>query len=83
MYSHTNNFMQFSAGTFTGFVVRRINNLRTKHGRNAVDLNGCGRFVLADNLLDIADIIHIDLSDISSLEGQCGIMDHFSKTNTN
>jgi len=29
------------------------------------------RFVLADDMSDIADITHIDLSGISSLEGEC------------
>ena len=58
------------AGTFTGEVIRIISNIRRKHGRDAVDLDDCGRFVLADDLSDIADIAHIDLSDISSLEGK-------------
>jgi hypothetical protein len=57
-------------GTFTGEVIRIISNIRRKHGRDAVDLDDCGRFVLADDLSDIADIAHIDLSDISSLEGK-------------
>ena len=57
-------------GTFTGEVIRIISNIRRKHGRDAVHLMGCGRFVLADDLSDITDIAHIDLSDISSLEGK-------------
>jgi hypothetical protein len=60
-----------SLGTFTGGIVRLISDIRLKHGRGAVNLGGCGRFVLADDLSDIADITHIDLSGIGSLEGAC------------
>ena len=41
------------------------------HGRNAVNLENCGKFVLTDDLSDIADMTHIDLSGIGSLEGTC------------
>ena len=41
------------------------------HGRNAVNLKNCGKFVLTDDLSDIADMTHIDLSGINSLEGTC------------
>ena len=58
------------AGTFTGKIICLISNIRHKHGNDAVKLNGCGRFVLANNLSDIADITHIDLSNINSLEGK-------------
>ena len=33
-----------------------------------MNLGDCGRFELADDSSDIADITHIDLSNISSLE---------------
>jgi len=56
-------------GTFTGTVVRLISDIRAKHGTEAVKLGGCGRFVLAEDLSDIADSTHVDLSGISSLEG--------------
>ena len=39
------------------------------HRAVAVDLRGCGRFTLAEDLSDIKDIKSIDLSSISSLEG--------------
>jgi len=58
------------AGTFTGEIIRIISNIRRKHRRDAAKLNDCGRFVLADDMSDIADITHIDLSSISSLEGK-------------
>jgi hypothetical protein len=60
-----------SLGTFTGGIIRLISDIRLKNGRGAVDLSGCGRFMLADDLSDIADITHIDLSGIGSLEGTC------------
>ena len=60
------------SGTFTGPVVRFISDIRKKHGHDAVSLKGCGRFDLADDLSDIADIAHIDLSSIDSLQGGCG-----------
>jgi len=58
------------AGTFTGEFIRIISNIRREHGQDAVKLDDCGRFELADDLSDIADITHIDLSSISSLEGK-------------
>jgi len=51
--------------------VRLVSDIRAKHGKGALRLKGCGRFVLADNLSDIAEITHVDLSGISSLEGGC------------
>ena len=60
------------SGTFTGPVVRFISDIRKKHGHDAVSLKGCGRFDLADDLSDIADIAHIDLSSIDTLLGGCG-----------
>jgi hypothetical protein len=56
-------------GTLTGEIIRLISNIRSKHGHDAVNLDGCGRFVLANDLSDIADITHIDLSGIESLKG--------------
>ena len=63
-------FRLLLAGTFTGEMVRIISNIRRKHSQGAVKLDDCGRFVLADDLGDIADITHIDLSNIRSLEGK-------------
>ena len=57
------------SGTFTGSIVRLISGIHLKHGRDAVALSNCGRFVLAEDLSDIADMTHIDLSGINSLEG--------------
>jgi uncharacterized protein with ACT and thioredoxin-like domain len=62
------------AGIFTGEIIRIISKLRREHGKNAIQLNGCGRFVLADDLSDIADITDIDLSYIGSLSGKCAIV---------
>ena len=59
------------AGCFNGGVVRLISDIRLKHGHNAVNLDRCGKFVLSDDLSDIADMTHIDLSGINSLEGTC------------
>ena len=50
-------------------MIRLISDIRFKHGHDAVKLNNCGRFVLANDLSDIADMTHIDLSNIDSLEG--------------
>jgi len=61
----------YFAGTFTGEFIRLISKIRREHGQGAVQLSGCGRFVLADDLSDIADISQIDLSSIGSLEGRC------------
>jgi len=66
-----NNSAFVSLGTFTGGIIRLISDIRLKHGSHAVNLSGCGRFMLADDLSDIADIMHIDLRDIDSLEGTC------------
>jgi len=63
-------FRLLLAGTFTGEMVRIISNIRRKHSQGAVKLDDCGRFVLADDLGDSADITHIDLSNIRSLEGK-------------
>jgi len=60
----------FLAGTLTGEIIRIISNIRRERAKDAVQLNGCGRFVLADDLSDVANITHIDLSGINSLEGE-------------
>ena len=46
-----------------------ISDMRAKHGPNSVNLRGCGKFTLAEDLSDIEDIKSIDLSSINSLEG--------------
>ena len=57
------------AGIFTGEIIRLISDIRLKHGVKAVELDGCGCFELASDLTDVANITHIDLSDIRSLKG--------------
>ena len=63
--------MSRERGCFNGGVFRIISDIRLKHGPNAVNLDNCGKFVLSDDLSDIADMTHIDLSGINSLEGRC------------
>jgi hypothetical protein len=63
-------FRLLLAGTFTGEIIRIISNICREHGQGAVGLDECSGFWLADDLSDIADITHIDLSGISSLEGK-------------
>ena len=46
-----------------------ISDIRAKHGKDSVNLWGCGKFTLAEDLSDIKDITSIDLSSISSLKG--------------
>ena len=46
-----------------------ISDIRAKHGEDSVDLRGCGKFTLAEDLSDIKDMMSIDLSNISSLKG--------------
>ena len=43
--------------------------MRAKHGTGNVNLDNCGKFTLAEDLSDIKDMMSIDLSSISSLEG--------------
>ena len=62
-------FLFFYAGVFTGAIIRLISDIRAKHGKDSVDLRGCGKFTLAEDLSDIKDITSIDLSKIRSLEG--------------
>ena len=62
-------FLFFYAGVFTGAIIRLISDIRAKHGKDSVNLSGCGKFTLAKDLSDIKDITSIDLSNIHSLEG--------------
>jgi len=57
------------SGVFTGAIIRMISDIRAKHGTDSVNLYDCGKFTLAEDLSDIKDIKSIDLSSISSLEG--------------
>ncbi len=45
-----------------------ISDIRVNGG--TVNLEDCGKFTLADDLSDIKDVTHIDLSNIDSLEGE-------------
>ena len=47
-----------------------ISDMRAKHGKDSVELYGCGKFTLAEDLSDISDMTRIDLSGINSLEGE-------------
>ena len=62
-------FLIFYAGDFTGAIIRMISDIRAKHGTHSVNLRGCGKFTLANDLSDIKDMLSIDLSNITSLEG--------------
>ena len=62
-------FLFFYAGVFTGAIIRMISDIRAKHGKDSVNLYNCGKFTLAEDLSDIKDMMSIDLSNISSLEG--------------
>ena len=55
-------------GVFTGAIIRMISDIRANGG--TVDLRYCGKFTLAEDLSDISDMTSIDLSGISSLEGE-------------
>ena len=44
-----------------------ISNIRANGG--TVNLWDCGKFTLADDLSDIKDVTHIDLSNVDNLEG--------------
>ena len=47
-----------------------ISDKRAEHGKDSVKLENCGKFTLAEEMSDIADMTHIDLSGINSLEGK-------------
>ena len=63
--------MDHDTGVFTGKIIRMISDIRAKHGKDSVNLDGCGKFTLAEDLSDISDMTSIDLSSINSLEGRC------------
>ncbi len=65
-------------GVFSGDIVRLISDTRAAHGREAVKLYGCGCFVLAGDISDIADSTSIDLSGVSSLEGYFAVFSSHS-----
>ena len=44
-----------------------INDIRTKYGKDSVNLKNCGKFTLADDLSDISDMTSIDVSGFTSL----------------
>ena len=50
-------------GEITGPTVRWLSGIKKKN------LNGCGKLTLASDLSDIADMAHVDLSNMSSLTG--------------
>ena len=56
-----------NAGVFTGKIIRIINDIRTKYGKDSVNLKNCGKFTLADDLSDISDMTSIDVSGFTSL----------------
>ena len=61
----------YNTGVFTGKIIRLISDIRAKHGPDSVNLDGCGKFTLAEDLSDISDMTSINLSSIRSLEGGC------------
>ena len=61
----------YNTGVFTGKIIRLISDIRAKHGQDSVNLRGCGKFTLAEDLSDISDMTSIDLSRINSIEGGC------------
>ena len=50
-------------GEITGPIVRWLSGIKEKN------LNGCDKLTLASDLSDIADMAHVDLSNMSSLTG--------------
>ena len=56
-----------NAGVFTGKIIRMISDIRTKYGKDSVNLTNCGKFTLADDLSDISDMTSIDVSGFTSL----------------
>ena len=65
----TEYYLPCLPGVFTGAVIRMISDMRAKD-EDSVNLSGCGKFTLAEDLSDISDMTRIDLSDINSLEGE-------------
>jgi hypothetical protein len=56
-------------GTIDGALLCLISGLRAKYGGEAVNLSGCGKILLSDNLSNVADLAEIDVGGIDSLEG--------------
>lgn len=77
LFSLTNNWFCFhiwlscfSKGSFSGDIIRFLSDIRLKHGQEAVRMPSCGQFVLANHLVNVTDVTHIDLSGITSLKGK-------------
>ena len=56
-----------NAGVFTGKIIRMVSDIRTKYGKDSVNVTNCGKFTLADDLSDISDMTSIDVSGFTSL----------------
>ena len=59
-------------GEITGPTVRWLSGIKEKN------LNGCGKLTLASDLSDIADMTHVDLSNMNSLTGTSRVWQHTS-----
>ena len=59
-------------GEITGPIVRWLSGIKEKN------LNGCGKLTLASDLSDIADMTHVDLSNMDSLTGTSHVWQHTS-----
>ena len=59
-------------GEITGPIVRWLSGIKEKN------LNGCGKLTLASDLSDIADMTHVDLSNMDSLTGTSRVWQHTS-----
>ena len=57
----------YNTGVFTGKIIRMVSDIRTKYGKDSVNLKNCGKFTLADDLSDISDMTSIDVSGFTSL----------------
>ena len=59
-------------GEITGPIVRWLSGIKQKN------LHGCGKLTLASDLSDIADMTHVDLSNMNSLTGTSHVWQHTS-----
>ena len=59
-------------GEITGPIVRWLSGIKEKN------LNNCGKLTLASDLSDIADMTHVDLSNMNSLTGTSRVWQHTS-----
>ena len=59
-------------GEITGPTVRWLSGIKEKN------LNNCGKLTLASDLSDIADMTHVDLSNMNSLTGTSRVWQHTS-----